>query len=50
MLYLKQNWYPLHSASFTLVTQFPSLLQKFKYALSNIIFNENSYKNKLLLK
>lgn len=50
MLYLKQNWYPLHSASFTLVTQFPSLLQKFKYALSFIIFNENSYKNKLLIK
>lgn len=50
MLYLKQNWYPLHSASFTLVTQFPFLLQKFKYALSFIIFNENSYKNKLFIK
>lgn len=48
MLYSKQNWYPLHSASFTLVTQFLCLLQWFKHAWSFNIINGNSYKNKLL--
>lgn len=40
MLYSKYNWYPL----------FPFLLQLFKHALSFIILNENSYKNKLMIK